>query len=54
MNGVYIREIAPAALAKRLFPILEQAGLAPAGDLEARPRLVRGPRPAGRRSASSA
>ena len=36
MNGVYIREIAPAALAKRLFPILEQAGLAPAGDLEAR------------------
>ena len=36
MNGVYIREIAPAALAKRLFPILEQAGLAPAGDLETR------------------
>ena len=36
MNGVYIREIAPAALAKRLVPILEQAGLAPADDLETR------------------
>ncbi len=36
MNGVYIREIPATVLAERLFPILEQAGLAPAGDLEAR------------------
>jgi glutamyl-tRNA synthetase len=36
MNGVYLRELPPAELAKRVFPLLEQAGLAPAGDLEAR------------------
>lgn len=36
MNGVYIRNLAPDELAARLFPFLEQAGLAPAGDLEAR------------------
>jgi glutamyl-tRNA synthetase len=37
MNGAYIREMAPADFAARMFPWLLQAGLAPSGDLEARP-----------------
>jgi glutamyl-tRNA synthetase len=37
MNGVYIRNIAPEVLTTRVFPCIEEAGLAPAGDLEARP-----------------
>ena len=36
MNGVYIREMEPEALVARIFPWIEQAGLAPAGDLGAR------------------
>ncbi len=36
MNGVYIRNMAPEVLAARVFPWLEEAGLASAGDLEAR------------------
>jgi glutamyl-tRNA synthetase len=36
MNGVYIRELAPDDLAARFFPFLEQAGLAPSGDLGTR------------------
>jgi glutamyl-tRNA synthetase len=41
MNGSYIREMAPDAFAARMFPWLEQAGLAPAGDLAARPDWYR-------------
>jgi glutamyl-tRNA synthetase len=36
MNGAYIRNLAPEVLAARLFPWIEEAGLASAGDLEAR------------------
>jgi glutamyl-tRNA synthetase len=36
MNGVYIRNMAPEVLAARVFPWIEEAGLASAGDLEAR------------------
>ncbi len=36
MNGVYIRNMPPEDLAARVFPWIEEAGLAPAGDLEAR------------------
>jgi glutamyl-tRNA synthetase len=36
MNGVYIRDMAPEALVARVFPWIEEAGLVPAGDLEAR------------------
>ena len=36
MNGVYIREMAAEAFVARMFPWLEEAGLASAGDLEAR------------------
>lgn len=41
MNGAYIRELAPEALAARLFPFVRAAGLAPEGDLEARPGWYR-------------
>jgi glutamyl-tRNA synthetase len=37
MNGTYIREMAPADFAALMFPQLQKAGLAPTGDLEARP-----------------
>ena len=36
MNGVYIRDMEPEALVARMFSWIEEAGLAPAGDLEAR------------------
>ncbi len=36
MNGVYIRDMEPDALVARVFPWIEEAGLASAGDLEAR------------------
>ena len=36
MNGVYIREMGPEAFVARMFPLLQEAGFAPAGDLEAR------------------
>jgi glutamyl-tRNA synthetase len=36
MNGVYIRELQPAELATRMFPWMERAGLAPAGDFDTR------------------
>jgi glutamyl-tRNA synthetase len=36
MNGVYIRELGPDAFAARMLPWIEEAGLASAGDLEAR------------------
>ena len=41
MNGFYIREMAPEAFAARMLPWLVGAGLAPAGDLEARPDWYR-------------
>ncbi len=41
MNGVYIRELAPDEFAARMFPYLEAAGVAPAGDLDARPDWYR-------------
>jgi glutamyl-tRNA synthetase len=37
MNGAYIRDLPPALFAARMFPWLEKAGLAPAGDLGNRP-----------------
>ncbi len=37
MNGAYIREMTPEAFAARMFPWLEEAGLAHADDLETRP-----------------
>jgi glutamyl-tRNA synthetase len=36
MNSVYIRDMGPEALAARMFPWIEEAGLAPADDLGAR------------------
>jgi glutamyl-tRNA synthetase len=36
INGVYIRDMEPEALVACMFPWIEEAGLAPAGDLEAR------------------
>ena len=36
MNGVYIRALAPDELAVRIFPLLEESGLARAEDLETR------------------
>jgi glutamyl/glutaminyl-tRNA synthetase len=36
MNGVYIREMEPETFAARMFSWLQEAGLAPAVDLEAR------------------
>ncbi len=36
MNGVYIREMDPETLVARILPWIEEAGLAPAGDLETR------------------
>jgi glutamyl-tRNA synthetase len=36
MNGVYIREMEPETFAARMFPWLQEAGLVPAVDLEAR------------------
>jgi glutamyl-tRNA synthetase len=36
MNGVYIREMKPEVLVARMLPWLEEAGLAFAGDVEAR------------------
>jgi glutamyl-tRNA synthetase len=36
MNGVYIRDMGPDAFVARMFPWLEEAGLASAGDLETR------------------
>ena len=41
MNGVYIRDLAPDALATRMFPWIEEAGLATAADLAARPDWFR-------------
>jgi glutamyl-tRNA synthetase len=41
MNGAYVREMAPEVFAARMFPWLEKAGLAPAGDLDARPDWYR-------------
>lgn len=41
MNGVYIKQLGPEALAKRMFPWIARAGLAPAGDLDARPDWYR-------------
>ncbi|MCE5254405.1 MAG: glutamate--tRNA ligase [Actinomycetia bacterium] len=41
MNSVYIRELGPDRLAIRMFPWIEKAGLAPAGDLQARPDWYR-------------
>ena len=37
MNGAYLREMTPEVFAAHMFPWLEQAGVAPKGDLEARP-----------------
>jgi glutamyl-tRNA synthetase len=41
MNGAYIREMSPDAFAAHMSPWLEQAGVAPAGDLQARPDWYR-------------
>ena len=41
MNGAYIRAMTPDEFAARMFPYLEAAGVAPAGDLEARPDWYR-------------
>jgi glutamyl-tRNA synthetase len=41
MNGAYLREMSPDAFAAQMFPWLVQAGVAPAGDLEARPDWYR-------------
>ena len=37
LNGVYIREMAPARLVERMLPWLEEAGLTTAADVAARP-----------------
>jgi glutamyl-tRNA synthetase len=37
MNGVYIRQMAPAAFVERMMPYLESAGLATQADAQARP-----------------
>ena len=41
MNGAYLREMTPDTFAARMFPWLEQAGVAPAGDLQTRPDWYR-------------
>ncbi len=41
LNSVYIRDMEAEALAALMFPLLEAAGLAPSGDLEARPTWYR-------------
>jgi glutamyl-tRNA synthetase len=41
MNGAYIRAMSPDEFAARMFPWLVEAGVAPAGDLEARPEWYR-------------
>jgi glutamyl-tRNA synthetase len=41
MNGAYIREMTPDTFASHMFAWLEQAGVAPAGDLRARPDWYR-------------
>jgi glutamyl-tRNA synthetase len=41
INGAYIRALEPDELAARMFPWIRDAGLAPAGDLEARPDWYR-------------
>jgi glutamyl-tRNA synthetase len=41
MNGAYIRELSPDVFAAHMFPWLEKAGVAPAGDLRTRPDWYR-------------
>ena len=41
MNGAYLREMTPEVFAAHMFPWLEQARVAPAGDLQARPEWYR-------------
>jgi glutamyl-tRNA synthetase len=41
MNGFYLRNLDPGEFAARAFPWIQTAGLAPAGDLEARPEWYR-------------
>jgi glutamyl-tRNA synthetase len=41
MNGAYIREMTPDVFAAHMFPWLEKAAVAPAGDLQARPAWYR-------------